>query len=185
MKQGRVDLSTFDNGWYRPGGLIRRAMWFLAGRLFVNTYLPLPVSVKRFILRLFGAKIGQGVVIKPKVNIKYPWFLKVGDNVWIGECAWIDNLGRVSIGDNCVLSQSCMLLCGSHDYKKSSFDLIVGDIVLHEGVWIGAKAVVCPSVTAKSHAVLTAGSTATKDLEEYAVYKGNPAVKVRDRIIEH
>lgn len=139
---------------------------------------------KRFLLRLFGAKIGTGVVIKPCVNIKYPWKLQVGNHVWIGENVWIDNLGQVTIGDNSCLSQGAFLLCGNHDYKSSNFDLMVSPIILENGAWIGAKAIVSGGVTVGTHAVLTLGSVATKNLEPYGIYTGNPAVKVKERIIE-
>jgi len=76
------------------------------------------------------------------------------------------------------------LLTGSYDYKKEAFDLILGEIVLENGVWIGAKATVCPSVICKSHSVLAVGSAATKNLEEYGVYQGNPALFKRKREIE-
>ena len=135
-------------------------------------------------MRTFGAKIGENVTIKPKVNIKYPWFLKISDNVWIGENVWIDNLTQVTISSNVCISQGAMLLCGNHNYKKSTFDLMLGEIVLEEGVWIGARSVVCPGVTCKSHSVLTVGSVATSDLEAYSIYQGNPARKVKDRIIK-
>ena len=132
-------------------------------------------------MRLFGAKIGKGVVIKPAVNIKYPWFLTIGDNSWVGENVWIDNLGKVEIGSNVCISQGALLLCGNHDYKKTGFDLIVGDILLEDGVWIGAKAIVTGNVVCKSHAILTAGSITSKDLEAYSIYRGNPAEFVRER----
>ncbi len=183
MMKNTVDLSKFNNSWYKPGCFLWRFLWFIKGRILVNTYLPWPMWVKRFTLRFFGAKLGRGVVIKPKVNIKYPWFLEVGDHVWIGEGVWIDNLGKVTIGSHVALSQGAMLLCGNHDYKKESFDLIVGPITIEEGAWIGAKAVVCPGVRVGSHAILTVGSVATKDLEPYGIYQGNPAVKVRERVI--
>ena len=125
----------------------------------------------------------KGVVIKPSVNIKYPWNLKIGDYVWIGENVWIDNLVEVSIGDNVCISQGAMLLCGNHNYKKTSFDLMVGKIMIEAGAWVGAQSVVCPKVTIHSHAVLAVGSVASHDLDEYAVYQGNPAIKVRDRKI--
>jgi len=105
--------------------------------LFFKTLLPFPSGMKVKLLRLFGADVDQGVVIKPNVNIKYPWFLKIGSDVWIGE-----------------------------------------------GVWIGAKAIVCPGVTCKSHSVLAVGSVATKDLETYGVYQGNPATVKRERVID-
>ncbi len=180
---GTVDLSKYDNAWYHPGDIQSRCLWYLWGRAFINTHAPYPMRLKREILRRFGAKIGKGVVIKPKVNIKYPWFLEVGENAWIGENVWIDNLGKVKIGDNGVLSQGAMLLGGNHDYKKETFDLIVGDIQIGSGAWIGAKSLVCPGVKVGSHAVLSAGSVTTKDLDPYGIYQGNPASKVRERII--
>jgi putative colanic acid biosynthesis acetyltransferase WcaF len=159
-------------------------LWFVVNAVFLHSYLPLPASFKCFILRVFGAKIGVKVMIKPNVNIKYPWLLTVGDYVWIGEGVWIDSLDEVIIGNNCCLSQGVMLLTGNHDYTRSSFDLRVGKIVLEEGVWIGAKSVVCPNVTCYSHAVLTVNSVAVKDLEPYGIYQGNPAQWIRERKIE-
>ena len=130
---------------------------------------------------MFRASIGSGVVIKPRVTIKYPWKLVVGDHSWIGEQVWIDNLDQVTIGANVCISQGALLLCGNHDYKKPTFDLITGPIVLENGVWIGAKASLAPGVTCGSHSVLSMGSVASKDLEAWTVYQGNPAVAVRER----
>ena len=177
----RTDLSTYDNAWYKPGGAARRYAWFVMGRLFIHTYLPLPVSFKRLVLKIFGAKIGKNVMIKPKVNIKYPWYLSVGENAWIGENVWIDNLAQVTIGPNCCLSQGALLLTGNHDYKSTSFDLRVSAIVLEDGVWIGARAVVGPGVVCGSHAVLSVNSVASKNLDRYQIYAGNPAQLIRKR----
>jgi len=152
--------------------------------LFFKTLLPFPSSFKAKLLKWFGAKVGSGVVIKPDMNIKYPWFLEIGNDCWIGEGVWIDNLAVVKVGSNVVLSQGAYLLTGSHDYKKETFDLMLGDIVLEDGVWIGAKATVCPGVTCRSHAVLSVGSVATKDLEAYKIYQGNPAEVKRERSID-
>ena len=76
---------------------------------------------------------------------QYPWHLSVGDNSWIGEEVWIDNLADVEIGRNCCVSQGAMLLCGNHDYTKASFDLKTGTIVLKDGAWVGAKAMGVPA----------------------------------------
>ncbi|MFN8356528.1 MAG: WcaF family extracellular polysaccharide biosynthesis acetyltransferase [Spirosomataceae bacterium] len=179
----KTDLSRYDNSWWDPGHRIGIWLWYLVNPLTINTYLPFPVALKRWILRRFGAKIGKNVIIKPKVNIKSPWFLTIDDNVWIGECVWIDNLTNVSIGANACLSQGAMLLTGNHDFTKTTFDLQTKEIHLAEGVWIGAQAVVCPGVTCYSHAVLTVNSVATKPLEAYCIYQGNPAVFVKQRII--
>lgn len=179
-----TDLSQYDNIWYHPGaGTVKRTVWHFINHL-VFTHGLFPVSsFKVFLLRLFGAKIGKGVNIKPSVNIKYPWLLEVGDYVWIGEEVWIDNLAKVRIGSNVCISQGAMLLTGNHDFTKPTFDLMVGEITLEDGVWIGARAVVCPSVTCESHSVLAVNSVATKNMEAYHIYRGNPAEKVRERVI--
>lgn len=180
----KTDLSKYDNSWYKQPPFLKNLLWFLVNPVFINSYFPVPVGVKLLILRVFGAKIGEKVMIKPKVNIKYPWLLIVENYVWIGEEVWIDNLVEVVLGKNVCLSQGAMLLTGNHDYKNSKFDLKVGKIVLEEGVWIGAKAIVCPNVTCYSHAVLAVNSVAVKDLEAYGIYQGNPAQYVRERKIE-
>ena len=180
----KTDLSKFNNNWYNPGSKLKMVAWYFTNALLFNNTLSPINSIKIKLLRLFGAKVGQGVLIKPSVNIKYPWLLEIGNNVWIGEGVWIDNLAKVTIGDNVCISQGAMLLCGNHDYKKSTFDLIIGEILLEEGVWIGAKTVVCPGVTCKPHSILTVGSVASKDLEPYSIYKGNPAVFVKNREIK-
>jgi putative colanic acid biosynthesis acetyltransferase WcaF len=180
---GKTDLSSFNNSWYDPGAsVLKRTLWHLISSAFVSSRFPVS-RVKIFLLRAFGAKIGRGVVVKPSVNIKSPWLLEVGDFCWIGEHAWIDNLVKVRIGSNCCISQGAMLLTGNHDYSKPEFDLVTGEIFLEEGVWIGAKTVVCPGVVCRSHAVLTVGSVASTELEAYGIYRGNPAVQVRKREI--
>ncbi len=179
----KIDLSSFNNNWYRPGTRLKILLWYIANHIFFNTYISTPNRLKYLILKAFGAVVSRNVVIKPNVNIKYPWLLTIGENAWIGENVWIDNLAQVTISSNVCVSQGAMLLCGNHNYKKSAFDLMVGEIILEDGVWIGAKSVVCPGVTCKSHSILTVGSIATKDLEAYSIYQGNPAVKIKDRII--
>ena len=177
----KTDLAKYNNSWYKPGHPIKRFFWYFFNLVFLmNRWNPF-IGLKRAVLRLFGAKIGKGVVIKPNVNIKYPWKLEVGNYVWIGENVWIDNLAKVKIDDNSCISQGALLLCGNHNYKRSTFDLIVGEIRIEEGVWIGAKAIVTPKVVCYSHSILTAGSVATKNLEAYGIYQGNPAELIRKR----
>lgn len=179
-----TQLSSFNNGWYKPGGnALKRLHWYFVSAAFFKSAFPVN-GVKTFWLRFFGAEIGKNVVIKPHVNIKYPWRLKIKDNVWIGEQVWIDNLGDVLVEENVCVSQGAMLLCGNHDYKRSSFDLVVGNITLKKGSWVGAKAIVCPGVTVGNHTVLTVGSVASKDMEDYTIYRGNPAVAVKKREID-
>ena len=130
----KVDISKFENSWYKPAGKLKIIVWYFVNMFVFKTMFPFPSGLKAKILRAFGAKVGSGVVIKPNVSIKYPWFLSIGRNSWIGEDVWIDNLARVTIGSNVCLSQDCYLLTESHDYKKEAFDLILGEIVLEDGV---------------------------------------------------
>src|SRR6476661_10287091 len=104
-RQLKTDLSRFNNDWYKKGGSrVKRLAWYVLNVAFFNSAFPF-ISFKRFLLRLFGAKVGKGVVIKPYVNIKYPWRLSIGNHVWIGERVWIDNLGLVVMHDNTCISQ--------------------------------------------------------------------------------
>jgi putative colanic acid biosynthesis acetyltransferase WcaF len=163
--------------------VVKRLLWFYVNAIFFKTSLIPSSAFKVFLLRMFGARIGKNVTIKPSVNIKYPWFLQIGDESWIGENVWIDSLVMISIGANVCLSQGAVLLTGSHNYKKTSFNLITKEVILEDGVWIGAGAMVNLGITAASHSVLTSGSVATKNLQAYSVYQGNPALKIRDREI--
>jgi putative colanic acid biosynthesis acetyltransferase WcaF len=178
-----VDLSEYQNNWYFPGNKIKIILWTLTSGVVFRTSLPTPSSIKIAILKMFGAKIGKGVVIKPNVNIKYPWNLSVGKYSWIGESVWIDNLDKVYIGDNCCLSQGCYLLTGNHDFTSPTFDLIISEINIENESWVGAKAVVCPGVTLKHASILTVGSIATKNMDEFGIYQGNPAIKIKQRSI--
>ncbi len=179
----KIDLSQFDNSDFNPGSPIGRVLWYITLNLFfINGLFPF-MGPKRWILRLFGAIVGKGLIIKPRVNIKYPWNLTIGDHVWIGEDVWIDNLDKVFLGNNVCLSQGAMLLCGNHNYKSPTFDLITGNIRIEEGAWIGAKSTVTAGVKIGGHAVLAVSSVANTDLDEFYIYRGNPAVKVRKRVI--
>ena len=181
MKTTRLD--TFENKWYKPpGSALGRLIWYFVNLTFFKSAFPI-YGFKVFLLKLFGAKVGKNVLIKPHVSIKYPGNLVLGSHVWIGEQVWIDNLAKVTIEDNVCVSQGALLLCGNHNYKKSSFDLMIGEIYLEQGAWVGAKSLVGPGVRLKSHSILSVASVATSDLEAFWIYRGNPAVKVKERII--
>ncbi|MBR8536117.1 WcaF family extracellular polysaccharide biosynthesis acetyltransferase [Carboxylicivirga sediminis] len=179
-----TDLSKYNNDWFDEGaGYLKRTIWFMVNALFfINPCNPLS-GLKVRLLRLFGAKLGKGVVIKPGVNIKYPWKLEIGDNTWIGERVWIDNLDKVVIGRNCCLSQEALILIGNHNYKRSAFDLMVAPVLIEDGVWLGARSVVTGGITCGNHSVLSVNSVASSSMEPYVIYRGNPAEKVKVRII--
>lgn len=184
MKSKQVNLSNYNNKSYNPGkSILIRLIWLFFSASFVNSWIPFS-GLKIFILRFFGAKIGRNVIIKPHVSIKYPWRLKLGNNVWVGEKVWIDNLAAVTIEDNVCISQGAMLLTGNHNYKKSGFDLMLGEINIEQGAWVGAKVLVGPNSKLASHTVLLAGSVYSGLSDGYSIYSGNPAQKIRERIIQ-
>ena len=179
-----VNFASYNNSLYKPGSAFKRLSWFCINALVFKSSLFPYYRIKIFLLRLFGAKAGSNICIKPNVNIKFPWFLEMADNVWIGEEVWIDNLGMVKIGNNVCLSQGCLLITGNHDYTKPGFDLIVDSIVLKDGVWIGAKAIVCGGTICHENVVVSVGSVVKGELLQNGIYKGNPAVRTKERVFK-
>lgn len=177
-----VDLSRYSSGSFdRGAGRGRELLWILVSLLLFRL-CPLKLSaLKVAVLRAFGARVGRGVVIKPGAKILFPWRLMVGDHVWLGEESWVLNLAPVTIESHVCLSQRAWLCTGNHDYRSAGFELIARPIHLERGAWVGAGAFVGPGVRVGTHAVLCAASVASRDLEPFGVYQGNPAVKVRQR----
>lgn len=179
----KSDLAFYNNNGYKPGSIFKRTIWYVIHSCFFKSAWNISSSIKIMWLRVFGASIGKQVTIKPRVSIKYPWKLSVGNHCWIGEGVWIDNLDQVTLEDHVCLSQGAFLECGNHNYNSKKFDLMTAPIYLKQGTWIGAKALVGPGVTTGSHAVLSLGAVATKDLEPHTVYGGNPAIAIHERKI--
>lgn len=185
VKHDSVRLATFNGSNFDKGaGFLKITLWYFVNALLVRASWNPFMGIKIVLLRMFGAKVGKGLVIKNNVVIKSPWNLTVGDDCWLGEDCWIDNLDKVCIGNNVCISQGALLLTGNHDYTLSSMPYRNGAITLEDGAWIGAKAVVCPGVTVRRNAILTVGSVATKEMEENGIYQGNPAVRVRTRVLK-
>ena len=180
-----VDLSRYSPGQFdRGAGIFKESLWLIIS-LVLFRLCPFSFSaLKRLMLRAFGARIGRNVTIKPQVKITFPWKLTIGDHVWLGEECWLLNLERIIIGNNVCISQRAFLCTGSHNNKLPTFDLITKQIKVEDGAWIGAGAWVGPGVKVGNHTVLAAGSIATKDLEPFGIYRGNPAVFLKQRVVE-
>ncbi len=175
-----INLSKFDNSWYYPGhGLLVRITWYFFNAIFFLNPLNISSNLKIVLLKLFGARIGKGVILKPRINVKYPWNLEIGNNSWIGENVWLDSLAHIKIGNNVCISQGVYLCTGNHNWTDPAFGLIVKPITIKDGTWIATGAIVLPGVTISSHSILTAGSVISKDTEPYMIYSGNPAVPVK------
>lgn len=180
-----VRLAAFDGTNYNKGaGIFKISLWYFVNALIVRASWNPFMGIKIRLLKMFGAKIGKGLVIKNNVCIKYPWKLTIGNNVWLGEYCWIDNIDDVIIGNNVCVSQGALLITGNHDYTKVDFPYRNAPIVIEDGVWIGAKSVVAPGVKIAEQSILSLGTVMTRDTEPHGIYAGNPAVKVKQRKIE-
>jgi putative colanic acid biosynthesis acetyltransferase WcaF len=177
-----IDLSIYDNSDFDPGrGKFIRTLWYFCSvALFESGWLPVS-GLKVRLLRLFGARIGRGVVIKPNVRIKFPWRLTIGDHCWIGQESWIDNMVAVEIGSHVCISQLVYLCTGSHDHRRRTFDLLPSPIRIGDGAWIGARATLLPGVSVGPNAIVAGGGIVTKDVEAAQIVGGNPAKEIARR----
>lgn len=123
-----------------------KALWYVVNAvIFESSLLALiPSRIKATLLRAFGAKVGRGIVIKQRVTIKSPWFLEIGDQVWIGERVWIDNHTMVKLGQNVCVSQGAYLFTGNHDWSDPKFRFFCKPVEVGEGSWITAFQVIGP-----------------------------------------
>lgn len=165
---------------YSPAVQLKRVAWAFGRILF--RLVPRPVyAPRRFILRCFGAKIGRKVNIANTANIFFPWNLEIGDWSAIGERAIIYNLGEITIGAQVTISQGAHLCAGSHDFRDPAMPLIRPPIRIGDQAWVCADAFVGPGVRVGTGAVVGARAVVMRDVEEWNVVAGNPAVVVKER----
>jgi putative colanic acid biosynthesis acetyltransferase WcaF len=185
MLKSPVKLALYDNSWYRPGGsFLKRTIWFFVGQPILRcSWMPFS-GIRVVLLRLFGARIGKDVVIKPAVDVKYPWHLEIGSNCWIGERVWIDNLTTVRLGSNVCVSQGAYLCTGNHDWTDPAFGLIVAPIELADAAWVGARSILTPGTTLGIGAVAAAGAVVGGCVPDFHIVAGNPAQFIKQRIVQ-
>ena len=150
--------------------------WIVVSALSVAG--PIPGSEWRSaILKLFGAKIAAGVVIKPRVRVKFPWRLEIGANSWIGEDTWIDNLAAVRIGRDACVSQGAYLGTGNHNWSSPRFDLMTAPITIEDQCWVGARTTLAPGTHMEVGAVLGMGAVASGRLKGWTIYSAGQAAE--------
>ncbi|WP_405410833.1 WcaF family extracellular polysaccharide biosynthesis acetyltransferase [Maribacter sp. Asnod1-A12] len=179
----KVLLKDFDasNGLDRGASKFKELLWYIFKTLFFLTAIPYPSSFKIWILKTFGAKIGNGVVIKPRVNIHFPWKLNIANNVWIGEEAFLLNFEPLIIGNNVCISQRSFLCGGNHNFKNPSMPYRNGPITLKDGCWVGACSFIGPNVTIGVDTVVTVGSVVTQNIGDNLVTSVIPTNFVKQR----
>jgi putative colanic acid biosynthesis acetyltransferase WcaF len=138
---------------------------------------------RRFLLRFFGTKIGKNVLLRPTINVTYPWKLTIGDDSWIGDYVTLYTLGPITIGRDAVVSQHSYLAAASHDYTKPSFDIYSKPITIEDEAWVAAHCFIGPGVTVGRGAVVGSCSVAFNDVPSMMVCMGNPLKVIRPRIV--
>lgn len=170
---------------YTTGGFERgrpawfESLWLVAKILFFLNPFPWPSALRVVLLRMFGAKVGQGVVVRSQVNVTFPWRLSIGDDVWIGEEVLILSLAPVTIESDVCISQRAFLCTGSHKFRGPNFDLVTLPITIRSKSWIAAQAFVAPGVEIGPEGMVSAGSIVLVNVPPKSMVQGNPAAVVK------
>ncbi len=177
-----VDLSQYHQPGYAAGGSkVKMMVWWLVQALAFPLTLHASHGVRRWLLRLFGAKIGQQVAIRPTVRVTYPWNIEIGDHSWIGDDVVLYSLVPIKIGQHCVISQKSYLCTGSHDISDPRFGLMTGEIVIENGAWVATDCFVGPDVRIGANAIIGARSTVLHAMPSDQICFGTPCIPVKPR----
>jgi putative colanic acid biosynthesis acetyltransferase WcaF len=177
-----VELSRYDQSWFDRG---RPAVVVMLWHTISRTIYRLPVhnahGFRAFLLRLFGAKVGRGVMLRPTSEITYPWKVEIGDDTWIDDEVVLYSLGEITIGSNCVLSRRTFVSTGNHRADDPAFGLVIKPCVIEDGVWLQADCFVAQDVTIGHNTVVRARSSVFRSLPPDTICQGTPAVVVSPR----
>ena len=176
----RLDQFTLPPGFRGRSALVVQLWWLVQGTLFACSP-QFMYGWRRFLLRLFGARIGKNVLVRPSVKVTYPWKLAIGDYSWIGDDVVLYTLGDIRIGEHAVVSQKSYLCTGSHDYSKPAFDIYAEPIVVEDEAWVSSDVFIAPGVTIGKGAVIGARSTVLEDMPAGMVCVGYPAKAIKPR----
>lgn len=156
-------------------------VWWLVQALFFKTSPQFLYGWRRFLLRLFGAKIGKHVILRPSITVTYPWKLSIGDYSWIGDDVVLYSLGEITIGSHTVISQKGYLCTGSHDYLSEDFMIYAQKITIGTKCWLATDVYVAPGIIIGDGTVVGARSSVTSNLPAYKICVGTPAKPIKDR----
>lgn len=160
-----------------------RLLWGFVYYLFFR-YSPWFLNKWRiFLLRIFGAKIGQAS-IPGSVKVWAPWRLEIGDNVRLDEDVFLYNVFGIKINDRVIISRSTFLCTATHDYADPTYPLTGEEIVVESDVWVTADCFIAPGVVVSKGSVVLARSVVLRKFEAWKVLAGNPAKVVKDRLMK-
>jgi putative colanic acid biosynthesis acetyltransferase WcaF len=176
------DLSAFrlpPN--FRGRGALTVQLWWFVQSTLVHLSPQVMYSWRRWVLRLFGARVGKGVRLRSSVTITYPWKVSIGESSWIGDEVVLYSLGEIDVGKNVVISQRSYICAATHDYSSYAFDIAEKKITIRDEAWLATDVFVAPGVTIGFGVVVGARSSVFNDLTEGMVYTGTPAIARRTR----
>jgi putative colanic acid biosynthesis acetyltransferase WcaF len=177
-----VQTLRFESPW-TPMENFKRALWMFVRALLFRPSFHNWYAWRRFLLRLFGAKLGRGVRIRPTTAVEIPWNLDIADNVVVGDYAILYSLGKITIGQSTMISQYAHLCAGTHDYTTRRYPVLRPPIVIGQEAWIAADAFIGPGVTIGDRAVVGARATVIKDVPPDQVVAGPAAHPIKERIL--
>jgi putative colanic acid biosynthesis acetyltransferase WcaF len=177
------DLSTYTTPKdFRGRSKVTVQLWWVVQATLFRLSPQFMYGWRRFLLRSFGAKIGEQVIIRPSASITYPWKLSIGDYSWIGDDVVLYTLGEIEIGAHAVISQKCYLCTGTHDYTSKSFAIYSKKITIGHKCWLATDVYVAPNITIGDGTVVGARSSVFSDLPEGKICLGSPAKPIKNRI---
>ena len=147
------------------------SFWWLISNLFFSRAF-MPSYLRSLILRIFGARIGTGVIIRRGVRVHFPWNFEIGNDCWIGEEVWFINHEKITIGSNVCISQRSIICSGGHDYRSASLAYAHKPVTIKDGAWVCLDAKVLPGVTIGECSVVSAGEVARKSVPDYSMLSG-------------
>ena len=144
-------------------------------------------------LSVNGIYLGNNVTIKKGgiidctgVLSKIGDSLHIGDNVGISQNVFIQVRGAVVIGNDVIIGPHVSIFSENHLHRDLSLPIRIQGISrlgveIEEGAWIGARSIILDGVKIGRNAIIAAGSVVTKDVEEFSVVGGVPAIFIKSR----
>ncbi len=166
---------------YRKREYFLRTLWWIVQATLFRFSSPRAYAWRRWLLRLFGAKMAPFARVRNTTRIFHPWLLQMDEQALVGDSVIIYNLGPVRIGSHSMVSQYTYLCAGTHDHTRPDLPLLRLPITVGNGVWIAAEAFIGPNVTVGDNSVIGARSVVTKDVPPGMIVAGNPARVIRPR----
>ncbi len=177
------DLSKFfvPSKFRGKSKVVIQSWWIIQSTLFAWSPQAL-YKWRIFLLKFFGAQIGDNVLIRSTVRITYPWNIEIGDHSWIGDDCVLYNLGKITIGSNVAIAHKVYINTGGHDYQKETFDIFAKAVCIEDECWITNDVYIAPGVTVGKGTVVGARSTVLHNLPPGKICVGSPAKQIRDRL---